>query len=84
MGLYLYQYQGPQSPPGPIKPPKGSTRHKPKMFSFGPTINCLTIYSLNISPEIQWAYTSTYIGAPLVPRGPTGPPGAHGCPPESP
>ena len=88
MGLYLYLYQGPQSAPGPIEPPKGARRPKPKMFSFGSTINCLTSCPLTISPEIQWAYTYTYIGAPCGPPGPSeapcGPLGPSGAPQSHP
>ena len=63
--------------PGPPRAPQGP--QKPKMFSFGATITCLTLFPIKISPEIQWVYTYTYTWAPhSPPEPPRAPPRAPG------
>ena len=50
----------------PWAPPWGP---KPKIVTFGLTINCHTIFPLKISPEIQWPYSYTYTGDPEATQG---------------
>ena len=74
-----FQPWAPWSPLGPLGAPYGHSKvpygaQKPKMFSFGPTIKCHTIFLLKISPAIKSAYSYTYTG-PLGPH--MGPQGAH-------